>query len=255
VKKVHPTTKAVVKKVHGHVVKVHSTSKAVIVKGNFVNTHPTVVIKTNPTVAKSSPRRGRQDTLPRSPQIVKQTVSVTEMKQTVPIDKFVMTKMILDSINGNQKSLDDQNRLINTNRVDLKPEVAQPAVRSQTSFQRPVVLQPSTNKPMFTGGQTSKAVVTSPQTSMVNTQPPQIHQPIVTDNHHSHHHNHHNHHDDHDHDHDDDDDDDDDEEYKWRERKLQESKLRFLLWKRAFFNRLRLSKMNRKHIYQRYIRH
>ena len=106
---------------------------------------------------------------------------------------------------------------------------------------------------MFTGGQTSKAVVTSPQTSMVNTQPS-----IVTDNHHSHHHNHHNHHDhhdhhddhDHDHDHDDDDDDDDDEEHKWRERKL-----RFLLWKRAFFNSLRLSKMNRKHIYQRYIRH
>jgi hypothetical protein len=208
-------------------------------------------------------RRGRQQTLPQTAYpIAQKTLIVTEMNPNAKkMDKLeaVMTKMMLNSMNGNQQQLDEQNRLINMNRVELAAKNAVSLQNVQTPV-KPVLNTQTTH------GQTSKIVS---QTSVKTSATPFV--PVVPNvipapyklnrEHHHHHHNHHNHHNHHHH-HDDDDDDDDDDDHDddhddddHERNERNERKWRFLRWKREFFNRLRLSKMNRKHIHQRYIRH
>ena len=268
----HQTSKAVVTKAHGHVVKVD------VSKGHA---HPT------PTSVFSPPppmrRGGRHASLPQTvqPVVAQKKLVVTEMNaNSKKMDKLenVITKMMLDSMNGNQQQLDNRNRLMNMNRVELQPK----SIVLQ-NVQRPMV-KPVINT-QTTNGQTSKITAQTPVKSVINTQASKIEtvatRPVKTStpfapvvpnvipipyklnryehhhhdhNHHSHHNHHRRHHDHDDHDdHDDDDDDDDDDDH--REEKWRERKLRFLLWKRDFFNRLRLSKINREHIRQRHIRH
>ena len=328
----HTKSKAVVVKSHGHVVAVkvnhptskasssvkktkgshHTNSKAVVVKsqGHVVAVkvnHPTSKVHVNtppvPTSVFSPPppmrRGGRQQTLPQTaqPAVVAQRLIVTEINPNAKkMDKLesVLTKMMLNSMNGNKQKLDEQNRLINVNRVELpivktQQPPARPVLNTQTNGQTSKITaqtsQTSIAKPVLntqTNGQTSLARPVlntqtngqTSQTSLAKLVVPKVipapykmnryenhhhehrlehHHEHHREHHHSHHHRHHHDHDDDEHDdHDDhdDDDDDDDHDEKWRE-----SRLRFLRWKRDFFNRLRLSKLNREHIRQRYIRH